>query len=79
MKRLQRGYISPQLACIICSHAHGLEESGSDAADDLNEEDAVEDSDDEIELVQEPASTGEGFMHSVMHMSSMPHLHGARF
>ncbi|KAK9844671.1 hypothetical protein WJX74_005353 [Apatococcus lobatus] len=38
--------------------ANGLDKSGSDAADDLDEEDAVEDSDDEIELVQEPASTG---------------------
>ncbi|KAK9868394.1 hypothetical protein WJX84_007759 [Apatococcus fuscideae] len=38
--------------------ADGLEENGSDAADDMHEEDAVEDSDDDVELIQEPASTG---------------------
>ena len=68
-------------SCIICRDANGLEESGSDAADELDEEDAVEDSDDEIEVVQEPASTGEGFRHTrscIMHMCFQPDVHAVQ-
>ncbi len=44
--------------CCERREANGADESGSDAADDLDQEDEVEDSDEEVELVQEPASTG---------------------
>ena len=50
--------------------------SGSDAADDLDHEDEVEDSEDEVEVVQEPASTGASLskMHDSFQFANSPGL-----